>query len=420
MARLRRTRCPLDHTATLEELERVAPSLISEDGNPTPTWCSLSIHRRARTRRDLGGQPPVPVVHPRGADQGVAACSTWSCRRRRSTARRGRVGREPSTPRTRCCGSSRTWPGCPRVRGGVRVRWLRRQPLGADVARETPDVAGIAAGRGLRILAREQAHSSVTNTARIIDCRRRPVRPGRRLHAARTWPRRIAADPDPSTLCAVVATAGTTNAGIVDDLEGIGAAGPVERRSGSTSTRRTAVRALSRPSSAYRQVRRHRARRLDASSIPTNGCSPRSTAPPCCTASRGSPGRAHPGRQLPRLDPRSRDEWNPTDYAYHLTRRARGLAMWFSLAVHGVAPTGPRSRVRSPLARYAAGRIEAAEHLTLALRPELLIVRWFERTGWEAADYDRWAQQLLADQIALVLPSKWQGRPIARLALPAP
>ena len=24
-------------------------------------------------------------------------------------------------------------------------------------------------------------------------------------------------------------------------------------------------------------------------------------------------------------------EWNPTDYAYHLTRRARGLALWFSL-----------------------------------------------------------------------------------------
>jgi len=29
-------------------------------------------------------------------------------------------------------------------------------------------------------------------------------------------------------------------------------------------------------------------------------------------------------------------EWNPTDYAHHLTRRARGLPLWFSLAVHGV------------------------------------------------------------------------------------
>lgn len=29
-------------------------------------------------------------------------------------------------------------------------------------------------------------------------------------------------------------------------------------------------------------------------------------------------------------------EWNPSDYAYHLTRRARGLPLWFSLAVYGL------------------------------------------------------------------------------------
>src|SRR5262249_56040585 len=29
-------------------------------------------------------------------------------------------------------------------------------------------------------------------------------------------------------------------------------------------------------------------------------------------------------------------EWNPTDYAYHLTRRARGLPLCFSLSVYGV------------------------------------------------------------------------------------
>ena len=29
-------------------------------------------------------------------------------------------------------------------------------------------------------------------------------------------------------------------------------------------------------------------------------------------------------------------EWNPSDYAYHLTRRARGLPLWFSMAVYGL------------------------------------------------------------------------------------
>ena len=28
-------------------------------------------------------------------------------------------------------------------------------------------------------------------------------------------------------------------------------------------------------------------------------------------------------------------DWNPADYAIGLTRRARGLPLWFSLAVHG-------------------------------------------------------------------------------------
>ncbi len=30
------------------------------------------------------------------------------------------------------------------------------------------------------------------------------------------------------------------------------------------------------------------------------------------------------------------EEWNPSDYAYHLTRRARGLPIWFSMAVYGL------------------------------------------------------------------------------------
>ncbi|NJN47478.1 MAG: hypothetical protein HC808_14495, partial [Candidatus Competibacteraceae bacterium] len=29
------------------------------------------------------------------------------------------------------------------------------------------------------------------------------------------------------------------------------------------------------------------------------------------------------------------EPWNPSDYAHHLSRRARGLPLWFSLATHG-------------------------------------------------------------------------------------
>ena len=34
------------------------------------------------------------------------------------------------------------------------------------------------------------------------------------------------------------------------------------------------------------------------------------------------------------------DEWNPSDYAIHLTRRTRGLPFWFSLAANGTDGAG--------------------------------------------------------------------------------
>ena len=50
-------------------------------------------------------------------------------------------------------------------------------------------------------------------------------------------------------------------------------------------------------------------------------------------------------------------EWNPTDYAYHLTRRARGLPLWFSLAVHGVRAYSSAIEAAIALAGQAAAQI---------------------------------------------------------------
>ena len=45
--------------------------------------------------------------------------------------------------------------------------------------------------------------------------------------------------------------------------------------------------------------------------------------------------RAAHGQHAGYLDAIDREVWNPTDLAVHLSRRARGLPFWFSLAVHG-------------------------------------------------------------------------------------
>ena len=44
-------------------------------------------------------------------------------------------------------------------------------------------------------------------------------------------------------------------------------------------------------------------------------------------------------------------EWNPSDYAYQLTRRARGLPLWFSLAVNGLEAYREAIEVAVSLAR---------------------------------------------------------------------
>jgi glutamate/tyrosine decarboxylase-like PLP-dependent enzyme len=108
------------------------------------------------------------------------------------------------------------------------------------------------------------------------------------------------------------------------------------------------------------------------------------------------------------------DEWNPCDYAYGLTRRGRGLPLWFGLAVHGT--DGYRDAIESALAmsRYTADRIAGSEGLTLVREPELSVIL-FRRDGWGWDDYEKWSDRLLADQIAFVLPTTYDGEPVGRL-----
>ncbi len=40
----------------------------------------------------------------------------------------------------------------------------------------------------------------------------------------------------------------------------------------------------------------------------------------------------------------------------------------------------------------------------------------FRRPGWSPERYTRWADQLLADQVAFIPPSAWEGGTVARFA----
>jgi glutamate/tyrosine decarboxylase-like PLP-dependent enzyme len=113
------------------------------------------------------------------------------------------------------------------------------------------------------------------------------------------------------------------------------------------------------------------------------------------------------------------DEWNPSDYAIHLTRRTRGLPFWFSLAANGTDAYKDAVEYTMMIAKKAVELIKAHPNLDLLVEPELSIVA-FTRKGWAKEDYQKWSDQLLADQIGFVTPSSHEGKPILRFAIVNP
>ncbi len=268
-------------------------------------------------------------------------------------------------------------------------------------------------GRRLRAVVSGDAHSSIGNTLRILEMGPLTVTtPDHRLtgDALRAA---IAADGDPSSLAAVVATAGTTNAGIIDDLAG--AAGVardhglwfhVDGAYGGAGLFAPSVR------SAYDGIEHADSFVLDPHKwlfAPFD----------CAALLYRDPALA---RSVHKQDASYLDviheepaDWNPTDYAYHLTRRARGLPLWFSLSVHGARAYAEAIEAAIRQARDTAAEISKRGYLDLIREPDLGIVL-FRRRGWAPEQYTEWADRLLADQVAFIPPSAWEGETVARFA----
>jgi glutamate/tyrosine decarboxylase-like PLP-dependent enzyme len=111
--------------------------------------------------------------------------------------------------------------------------------------------------------------------------------------------------------------------------------------------------------------------------------------------------------------------FNPSDYGVHLTRRPRGLPFWFSLAVHGTDAYMEAVERTLAVTREAADEIRARDGLELVAEPELSVIV-FRRRGWGPADYGRWAAGLRESGTAFVLPTTHAGEPLARLAMVNP
>jgi len=268
-------------------------------------------------------------------------------------------------------------------------------------------------GRRLRAVVGGDAHSSIASTLRILEMDALVVTTADHRLTGSALRAAIEADGDPSSLAAVVATAGTTNAGIIDDLAG---AAEVARDHGLWFHVDGAYggAGLFAPS-----VRRCYDGIEHADSFVLDPHKWLFAPFDCAALLYRDPALA---RSVHKQDASYLDvihdepaDWNPTDYAYHLTRRARGLPLWFSLSVHGVRAYSAAIEAAIRQASDTAAEIAKRSYLDLVREPDLGIVL-FRRRGWAPAQYAGWADRLLADQVAFIPPSAWEGETVARFA----
>jgi glutamate/tyrosine decarboxylase-like PLP-dependent enzyme len=228
----------------------------------------------------------------------------------------------------------------------------------------------------------------------------------------------VAALPDDvrDGIFAVVATAGTTNLGIVDDIAGVA---EVAQEQGWWLHVDAAYggAALAAPSVAHLFDGVEHA---DSFIVDPHKWL---FAPfDCCALIYRDPvqARAAHTQHASYLDPVTVEgEWNPSDFAIQLTRRARGLPFWFSLAVHGTDAYTTAIEQTLTVTRAGAELIRAADHVRLLVEPDLSVLV-FERIGWDGEDYARWSSRLLDEQIGFVTPTKHAGQVCTRFAIVNP
>ena len=100
--------------------------------------------------------------------------------------------------------------------------------------------------------------------------------------------------------------------------------------------------------------------------------------------------------------------FNPSDYQIQLTRRVRGLPLWFSLAMHGTDRYEKAIERGIELAQIAGKLITEDSRTELCREPSLSCVL-FRRKGWLPEDYKNWTYKNHKAGFALVAPTKWRN-----------
>lgn len=268
--------------------------------------------------------------------------------------------------------------------------------------------------RGLIVTSRG-AHASIEQAAQVMDADL--VQSGGHQLTGSDVAKTIAAlnEEDRSRVFAVACTAGTTNLGVIDDMQGIGDVCSKERiwfhvdgAYGGAALAAPSARPL------FNGIEMADSFIVDPHKwlfAPFD----------CCALIYADPIKALKAHRQhgDYLEVFYDGTWNPSDYAHHLSRRARGLPFWFSLAVHGTQAYSDAVETTLDCAREAATMIEAHPNLEMVTEQRLSICV-FRRKDWTPEDYRAWSDALLERGDGLVTPTKHEGETVLRFCIVNP
>ena len=267
--------------------------------------------------------------------------------------------------------------------------------------------------RGL-LLTSDGAHSSVQAMAKVIDADVVMIdNHDERITGAEL---RRAIDEleekDRKRLFAVVATGGTTNAGIIDELDSI--ADVCEQENvwfhvdcayGGGALAANSVRHL------FNGIEK-----ADSITIDPHKWL---FSPYDCGAviyknlEHAKNAHSQKGAYLEIFKDEGAQGFNPADYQIQLTRRVRGMPLWFSLAMHGTDKYKQAIERGIELAKIAEKKIDESDHVEV-VRPSSLSVVLFRRKDWTPDQYKDWTYKNHNSGFALVTPTSWKKETVAR------
>lgn len=261
--------------------------------------------------------------------------------------------------------------------------------------------------RGL-IITSAGAHSSLKSMAKVIDADMISIEIDDRFEAGHLAEALTSLSvEDRARTFAVIATAGTTNSGVVDDLKGLGKIANendlwfhIDAAYGGGALAAPSVRhmfeGIELADSITIDPHKWFFSPYDCGAViyrnPEQAKSVHSQAAAYLEIAKGETAG-----------------FNPADYQIQLTRRLRGLPLWFSLAMHGTDRYTEAIERGIELAQIAGRIITETPHVELIREPSLSCVL-FRRIGWSPQEYTDWTYRNHKSGYALITPTKWHTR----------